>query len=54
MGWQTGSAPELGTLAFPRAGEMSRKPTSGGNETMGWQMGWAVDRRPAKGRWFQG
>ena len=33
----------LGTLASPLAGEMSRKPTAGGDETEGWQMGSAVD-----------
>jgi hypothetical protein len=37
----------LGAYAFPRAGEMSRKPTSGGDETMGWQTGSAVGRKPA-------
>ena len=34
----------LGAYAVPLAGEMSRKPTSGGDETEGWQSGLAVGK----------
>jgi hypothetical protein len=40
----------LGAYAVPLAGEMSRKPTSGGDETEGWQLGSAVGKKPKKAR----